>query len=315
MRIGTLLVWLIGGLLFGRLAFAEGENVALAEALFRQGKELAANGRYAEACPKLADSHRLDPGGGAILALAHCYEGEGKLASAWAAFAEAVAFAERDLRTDRRDEAKARIVALEPRLFWLIVSVDDPVENERVLDNGRELPRSVWSSRFPLDPGSHELVASAPGHVSWKRTLHVGKDGGTETVTIPPLAAEVSAAPPTKVASPRAKARSKLPKNEASLAPIGWSMLAGGAAAMAVGSYFGLHAIGEAREADDRCPEQECSNRAAVDGSKSARRSALVSTVAFSIGALGVGAGLYLVVTAPVSPSRDSAQLNVRGVF
>jgi hypothetical protein len=312
-RVPTLLACLVACLVVASPARGEGENVALAEALFRQGKELAAHGRYAEACPKLADSHRLDPGGGTVLALAHCYEGEGKLASAWAAFAEAVGFAERDQRTDRRDEAKARIAALEPRLYWLIVSVDDPAANERVFDNGRELPRSAWGTRFPLDPGSHELVASAPGRVSWKRTLHVETKGGTETVTIPALrAVPVSKRAPTP--APRATARKKLAQSDDTLTNVGWSVLAGGVAAIAVGSYFGLRAIGEAREADETCPEVECSNRGAVDGSRSARRTALVSSIAFGVGALGAGAGLYLVLAAP-SSSRDSAQVNLGGVF
>src|SRR5450432_2466634 len=68
----------------------------LAQSLFEQGKQLMQAGRYADACPKLEESQRLDPGGGTMLNLALCYEDEGKISTAWADFKEALSMARRD---------------------------------------------------------------------------------------------------------------------------------------------------------------------------------------------------------------------------
>src|SRR4051812_25793931 len=63
--------------------------IAEAQVLFTEGRRLVTEGRYAEACAKLAESQRLDPSAGAQLNLADCYERSGQTASAWTVFREA----------------------------------------------------------------------------------------------------------------------------------------------------------------------------------------------------------------------------------
>jgi hypothetical protein len=71
------------------LADPTAEDRAAADTLFREGRALVKQGRYAEGCSKLVVSQKLDPTGGTLLALADCYELNGQTASAWATFSDA----------------------------------------------------------------------------------------------------------------------------------------------------------------------------------------------------------------------------------
>src|SRR5262245_33315596 len=84
------LAWLAPGM---ASAQSSGTEVALAEMLYRQGRQLMAEGKVSEACPKFAESYRLDAATGTLLNLASCHESERKLATAWLEYSEALALA------------------------------------------------------------------------------------------------------------------------------------------------------------------------------------------------------------------------------
>src|SRR5689334_2851506 len=99
------------------------EDRATATVLFKQAKELIPAGRIHEACEKLEESQRLDPGGGTLLNLAVCHELEGRSASAWVEFTEALRLARRDQRQDRLELAEQHLAALRPKLGTLTIVV------------------------------------------------------------------------------------------------------------------------------------------------------------------------------------------------
>jgi hypothetical protein len=176
-------------------AQSAGAEMALAEALYRRGRQLMAEGKYSEACPKFAESYRLDAGTGTLLNLASCHEGEGKLATAWLEFTEAAGAAKRDHRDDRVEFAEERLSAIEPKLSRLAVTVapaGDIAELKVQLD-GVAVLAAARGVPAPVDPGDHVVEAHAPGRKPWTQTVQIGEQAQSVTVTVPLLDAE---APP-----------------------------------------------------------------------------------------------------------------------
>lgn len=303
---------ILGVLCWAGSAAAQGESTALAQSLFEEGRALMSAGNYAEACPKLEESQRLDPGGGTLLNLASCHEKQGRTATAWAEYNEAASIARRDGRTDREKEATARVQALEPLLRRANISVDakNPAELELTLD-GRKLPRAAWGSAIPLDPGSHEIVASAPGRDAWKQTFELAKDGHTEAFDVPELALAPEeapvVAPPPEPEPPRMEHPGEADRKPVSAGPPLSAWIAGGVAVVGfgVGTWFGLRALDEKSMSDDECDGDACSPTG-LEHNEDAQRDAWISNAGIGVGVIATGLAAYFWLSA--EPHSESAR-------
>jgi hypothetical protein len=309
------------------------DKAATAESLFQEGKSLMAARNFVAACPKLAESQRLDPSTGTLTALALCHEGEGKSASAWAEFMEVVVLARKDGRVDREKLARTHAAALEKTLSRLSIVVPPAIgalDGFTVRRDGEEVGQASWGSPLPVDPGVHAIEATARGKLLWKTTITVGPMGAKESVTVASL--EDAPPPPAAVLSTPA-----LPVPVAADAGRGGGtrvvafVLGGvGVAALGVGSYFGVEAITKSQDAKKVCTPQVCTSQSAVAENNTAKTYALVSdfTIGAGIAALGVGAVLFLTSrgSSPGAPSvggarlvpmvgRDGGGIALRGAF
>src|SRR5258705_7891007 len=182
-----------------------------AEKLFAEARKLLDAGKYAEACQRLADSQKLDPGVGTLLTLAQCYEKMGRTATAWATYHEAAAAARANGQADREKKAARAADTLEPNLPKLTVTVPDSAVEKgvEVKRNGAPVPKSLWGVSEPVDPGEYVIEARATGRKPWSTRVKA-EPGRATAVILPPLdepanqpaAASTAAAPSAAAPAP-----------------------------------------------------------------------------------------------------------------
>jgi serine/threonine-protein kinase len=294
---------------------------AEAEVLFRQGKELMAAGKIAEACAAFDASQKLDPTVATLMNQANCREKNGQLATAWGLFLEVV---QTRATTDQASQqlhavATARVAKLEPRLSTLRIDVpaDSRIGGLEVLRDGEVLDPAAWNKAMPTDGGTYTIAARAPGNAAWSSTIAVATERDAKTIEIPRLrAAElVPMAPkvegPSVVSTPEPP--STLVARETSAV---WSMkrkiavgtAGGGVLALAVGTVLGVSAKNKQSDAHALCPEPQlpCGGAdRANDLVRSGHNLAIGADVAFGVGAAAtIAAGVLWFTGAPESPHR-----------
>lgn len=287
------------GISFVALAEPTSADKSLATQLFKEGRTLVDQGKYAEGCRKLEESQRLDPGGGTLLNLALCHEKEGRTATAWAEFTEALGIARKDDRPQRIEIASQHIQSLEPTLSRLIVQVPQTadVADLEIKRDGTAIRRAAWGTAMPVDPGEHVLEAFALGKIPWKQTVTVGGNAETKTVAVPPLENAPVVATPAQPASAGGSNATSFVEVKKPINPAAWVALGIGAAGMGVGSYFGIRAMSEQQTADDNCPKDNQCTRTGTSANTDAIKFANISTVGFGVGVLGVGLGTFLLLS------------------
>jgi len=325
-------------LLFAARAGAQAgaSEKAAAEALFDQGVRLLKQNSFAEACPKLEESQRIDPAVGTLLYLAECYERSGRTASAWATFREAASLATHSGQADRAHIATSRAQDLEPKLSHLSVELAPDVASVPgvVVNRGTQrIEPSLYGTPLPVDPGEYIIEVTAPGYEAWSTPVKVEGGGGSATVRVPGLVK----APESKL--PRAEAPVGVAKAEPRPVPapprerglttqqaLGLFTGAVGVVGVGIGSYFGVRAIGHNSDAETHCSKPGlCEDGTGVDLTKKARREANAANIAFAAGGLLLATGAVLYLTgAPSDSDRvalvplfspDTAAASLQGRF
>ena len=288
-------------------AFADPSDLASAQALFDDGVRLMKANKFSEGCPKLAESYRLDPAGGTIVALALCHEGEGKTATAWAEFNAAQTQARNDHRKDRETAATDHIKALEPKLtrVRIVVEPESDVEGLEIKRNGSAIGKAQWRTALPVDPADYTFEASAPGRVSSKQLVTVKGEGATTDVKIPVLAMAPVVATTDPVIVPPKKEEPPPPPPPKGNPYLVYAAIAGtvGVLSTGAGVIFGVRAKSLWNGVEGKCPNNVCTSDGDRSDGKKAGTSADLSTAFFIIGGVGIAGAAVLFFTGQAAKS------------
>ncbi len=179
-------------------AAAPSGDELVARALFEEGRALRDAGRIEDACQKLEASSKRFVSAGVVFNLGDCYARLGRTSSAWTAFRDAATIARQANRLDVASEATVRANELEPKLMRLAIHVPRPTAGLVLRRDAIYLMRVAWDAALPVDPGTHEIRAEAPGHEAWSTSVSLSVPGDTVSVEIP----ELHASPPEPTATP-----------------------------------------------------------------------------------------------------------------
>ncbi|HEY6176900.1 MAG TPA: hypothetical protein VIX73_20735 [Kofleriaceae bacterium] len=165
-----------------------------ADQLFKKGKKLLGEKKYAEACTAFEQSDRLDPEIGAKLNVALCYREWGKLATAWRWFTEAEQMAIK-AGDDRAKRIHALIAELDPSVPRLKLSLppDAVLDGVAVRLDGAELAPGEIGEDRRVDPGPHRIETVVNG-AARSKTVAVER-GGTDVVLDVPVKPRPRGAP------------------------------------------------------------------------------------------------------------------------
>lgn len=300
----------LGCLAIPALSFAN--DPAAAEVLFREGRKLMDAGKLEEACPKLAESQRIDPSSGTLGSLALCHEKQGRLATAWAEYLAAAQLARVQKNENRAKEAEKRAATLLPQLSYVTIKLADKPAGLVLTRDEEKVESAVLGTRLPIDPGEHTFRAEAPGFSAVTLKVSIPNSASDRVVEIPALtrvatptpsasAAVVPSAVPSATAAPSVTATASAPPDRPPPVPprsapvAGYVIGAVGVVGLGVGTYFGLSSLSTYSKAKDACPTRTGCSQDALNQRDSAGTKANISNIGLGVGVVGVAVGSYLI--------------------
>ena len=292
---------------------APAAGTSRADALFNEGKQLMEQGKFVEACDKLAESDALDPAIGTLGLLATCHEQQGRLATAWREYTQTAARADA-VADDRGAFARERAKALEPELPRLVVRLAVADANVVVFRNGVRMTADELGVPAPMDPGTYEVVARWPDKPEFRTTVTVVARKVAEVEVPNPVAPVVVEKPRVVEVKPFVVGPKPVPMSGQRIG----AFIAGGVGLLGFGMATAFAISAASKNSASISIQQSCKTAAACEEGKSLRDQAMsaatVANVGVGIGVIGAGVAVVLALLpnqsrAPVSDAKHARLL------
>lgn len=286
---------------FAATAHADGEptaaDLSAARALGQEGVTLADGGDCVAASEKLARAEKIFHAPTTLARLGECQIATGRLVEGTESLRRVIrevlppnapnAFrAAQERARETLDEATPRIA----RLKIAVAARADAALTVRV--DGEPMPLANLNTDRPMDPGEHVVEASAPGFTKATQKIYLA-EGGVDSVAM------------TLEVDPNAPVASKGGAASGSRLPA-YLAFGAGAVSLGVGAAFGLAALSAKSDLDAACRNEICP-RSEQNSLGSVKTLATVSTIGFVAGVVGLGAGVYFLLTGRAAPAPATA--------
>ena len=267
---------------------------AEARTLTTAAKKAMKDQRWGDAVDALKQADQLAPSAATELDLAQAQIKAGKLLDAKKTLAAVEgSTGSAHAAKKARESAKKLLAELEVKIPIVKVTVKGPTGKANVTVDGVEVDAS---GAIPVDPGVHNVGASAPGFKAMEKEMKLA-EGARQSVE---LALEPDAPPP--------------PKEERTGSRVPGIIVTGvGGAALAIGGVFGGLAFSATSAAKSQCSGNLCPPSAESDISRSKLFGNVSTGMLVAGGAVAV-AGVVLTILAPGGKKKDEAPKSGRVV-
>ena len=261
-----------------------------AAAHFDRGVKLYDEQDWRAALIEFERAYAVSPHYRVLFNIAQCRYQLRDYVGALAAFQKYLAEGAAEIPAARRDQAQATVDELKGRIAQVRVTTD--VAGAQIVVDDAPVGTTPLAGPVLVSAGRRRIVATKAGRASAERVVDVAGQDVVDVVFR--FGPEARPAPDLGRAGAAGAGRPLWPATAA---------FAVGGVGLAVGSVFGVLALGDKQDLDRACPNKACppSAQSLID---EANRYGVVSTVGMAVAAAGViGAAGYLLL----APARDKA--------
>ena len=279
-----------------------------AQALFDQGLSDMKAGRFKIGCALIKQSLEVDARPGTVFTLAECYSRAGKYASAvsyydhFLSMYEAMPQDQQEQQQARAEISRQERTKLIAQVAWLTV-VLPPLQPPGVVVtlDGEEFPSTLFGIATAIDPGTHVFTTRVPDGPLIEQRLEI-KAGERRAFS---LDVRSSNAPPPDAPPPESQNPEPDSTPSHPLVPWIWTSFGIGAAGAITGTISGVMLLQDRSKIMSDCPSSKRDMNGAIECSTAAGYAAVrraqdtlapLTTVAISVGAAGVAAGVVLLL-------------------
>ncbi len=255
-----------------------------AEQLFRDAVQLMREDKCPAAVGLFTQSQKLDPSPGTLANLATCYARIGRISAAWRTYQEAVRLTDGAEDPELKDRILEALDQLERHLVKVVLVLPQGTKPIAVRINGQDVDSSVPAH---TNPGEIVVEAEAPGCKPWRQTVKALGTGATVLVRVPQLNPAAPTIPPVEATQP--------------LPTVPLILGGAGAAAILLGTVFGVQAITTHNSANASCMAGHCT----ADGQElhnRAEANADLSTACFVAGGAAISGAFLFWLATPARP-------------